>query len=545
VWAYLTARASYWSGLPLDGLYVFGFVLVAITATAHRRGLLAETTRHRSRTKVRLVMMAAIFTVLIGAEAQTSIDPGLANVAAVAVAFLVLAQTFAQLESENLRRDLEETSAALSHEASHDPLTGLCNRHVFQATLEQELRTSPESRVAVLFIDIDRFKELNDTFGHEAGDAALRLAADRTRSVLRSSDTAARFGGDEFVILVAPVAGEEEVIGLTERLLATFDRPFELPSGDLVHATISVGVNIADGRTSSRDVLRDADLALLEAKHRGRARYELATPRLRQRAEHRAAVARELADALEADRFDIALQPIVETATGLIVGAEALLRLRSTEGDDIPPSVFIPIAEETGLIIALGRWVLWKACRTAAAWPRDGKLLHVSVNVSARQLTTSFSTDVESALSETGLLPEQLLLEVTESSLVEDAAAAARTLGHLNELGVRIAVDDFGTGYSSLGQLRTLPIDVLKIDQSFIRGLGVHSADDRIVQAAIDLAHGAHLAIVAEGVETTAQLAHLKAIGCDYIQGYLVGMPVPPSTFPPANRTRVAVAARS
>jgi diguanylate cyclase (GGDEF)-like protein len=368
----------------------------------------------------------------------------------------------------------------LTHQAMHDALTGLPNRTLFLDRLAHALRRRRRGgtgALAVLFYDVDRFKVVNDSLGHAVGDRLLVDVAARVDAALRPADTVARFGGDEFTVLCEDIAGELEAVAIAQRLVDLFDEPFDI-DGREVFLSTSVGIALANGRTTGRstdrpdDLIRDADAAMYRAKELGKARYELFDTAMRTQALRRLELENALRRAVERDELRLHLQPEIDVETGAIVGFEALVRWEHPERGLLGPGDFVSLAEETGLIGAVGAWVLREACVLAASWATPGLL--ISVNVSARQLAGGDFTDlVASVLAETGLAPDMLCLELTESAVVESGAMA--TLEGLKRLGVRLAIDDFGTGYASLSYLWRFPADVVKIDQSFVRRL----EDDR------------------------------------------------------------------
>ncbi|MCU1463470.1 MAG: hypothetical protein JWO37_3545 [Acidimicrobiales bacterium] len=414
----------------------------------------------------------------------------------------------------------------LAHQALHDPLTGLPNRALFLDRLRVALARAGRrpSSVGVLFLDLDRFKVINDSLGHDAGDQLLVTMAARLQSTLRPMDTAARFGGDEFVILCEDLVAEAEAFSIAERICAAVAEP--VFSGDAeVHVTTSIGIALtADPDIRPEDLVRDADAAMYRAKERGKNRYEVFDAHMRDRAVARLAVETALRRAIERDEFVVYYQPAVALDSGRIVGAEALVRWQHPERGLVGPDDFIGLAEETGLIVPIGEWVLRQACTDAAAW-RPGQ---VWVNLASRQLSQpDFVDTVARVLADTGMPPPGLHLEITERVLMEDANATIAVLKKLKGLGVRVGVDDFGTGYSSLARLKQFPIDSVKIDRSFVNGLGHDAEDSAIVTAVISMAHALGLVAMAEGVETDEQLAELRALGCELGQGYLFGRPVP------------------
>src|SRR4051794_18144004 len=421
----------------------------------------------------------------------------------------------------------------LQYQAHHDPLTGLANRALFLERL-RGLLAAGDAGVAVVFVDLDNFKVINDSLGHEAGDRLLTVVAERLRRVLRPDDLIARFGGDEFAVLLAgPSAGGEAAARrVAERLAGALRAPVEL-DGHHRYVTASFGVRSAtSGATDPEELLRDADAAMYRAKELGKARCEVFDASMHERAVERLDLEGGLRRAIERDELRVLYQPQVEMATGQIVGAEALVRWQHPERGLVVPPVFIPIAEQTGLIVPIGAWVLRESCRQAAMWARTtGRRLTVSVNVSPRQLADDdFPRTVSDVLAETGLAPDLLCLEITESAVMADPDAASEALAVLKSLGVRLAIDDFGTGYSSLGQLKALlPVDTIKIDKSFVDGITVAGEDRAIIDAVLRLASGLGLAAVAEGVETVDQVRELLALGCDLSQGYHFARPQSPA----------------
>lgn len=436
-------------------------------------------------------------------------------------------------------RDVTERKAAelqLAHQAMHDSLTGLPNRSLFLDRLGHAMRRRRRGgtgALAVLFFDIDRFKVVNDSLGHAAGDRLLIDVAARVEAALRPSDTVARFGGDEFTVLCEDIAGELEAVAIAQRLVDLFDEPFDI-DGREVFLSSSVGIALANGSANGRcgqrpdDLIRDADAAMYRAKDLGKARYELFDTAMREQALRRLELENALRRAVERDELRLHLQPEIVVGTGRVVGFEALVRWAHLERGLLAPSDFISLAEETGLIVPIGEWVLRQACAIAAAWSTPDLIM--SVNVSARQLAGGDFVDLVAAtLRETGLAPEALCLELTESAVLESGAMAA--LEGLKRLGVRLAIDDFGTGWSSLGHLRRFPIDIVKLDRTFVSGLGREPQDASIASAIISLAHALGLSTVAEGIETSEQLAVLAELGCDLGQGYLFARPAPAETF--------------
>ena len=421
--------------------------------------------------------------------------------------------------------------------ALRDPLTGLPNRALIEDRLQQAITRADRTggRVAVLFLDLDRFKVINDSLGHQVGDDLLVSVSSRVRSVLRGSDTAGRFGGDEFVILCEDIANEEVVVDVAQRVVDAFAEPFKL-QGENVFLSASVGIAVASGGTCTATALvRDADAAMYRAKERGRNRFEMFDSEMRSMAVSRLEIERSLRHALDRDELELHFQPTVDIATQRVIGAEALLRWKREDGSFVGPDSFIRIAEETGMIRSIGAWALEDACLQLAKWKRmlgDDRRFTLAVNLSAHQIADSRIVDeVANVLRMTNVAPESLCLEITESALLHDLDAALDIVGKLRGLGVRVALDDFGTGYSSLRYLQQLPVDVLKIDRSFISRIGPASRDSSIVARMIDLAHALDLEVVAEGVETPAQLAELASMNCEVAQGFYFSAPQTADAF--------------
>jgi len=442
--------------------------------------------------------------------------------------------------SANVLADASErhtADEALRHRVLHDALTGLPNRLSFVESLQEALRraTASGSPVGILFLDLDHFKRINDSIGHHAGDELLRAVAPRLRAHLRPGDVVARFGGDEFGILVDRLADEGEAVAIAERVAGAFTEPYSMGGADHF-LTASVGIAVA--RPSGPEpvdaelLIRDADAAMYRAKERGRGRCELFDAEMRAGAVRRLEVERELRHALERQQLELHYQPVIALASGEVVALEALVRWRHPERGLLDPDEFVPIAEESGLIEPIGRWVQETACRQVLDWHSlhpDRRPLDVAVNLSVRQVAhRDLAASVAEILARTGLEPVNLRLEVTESALVEESATAIATLEALSEIGVRLVLDDFGTGYSSLAYLNRFPFDALKIDRSFIDGLGIEQERTAIVEAVIGMARALSLDAIAEGVESEVQLSELRRLGCDFAQGHLFAPPQAP-----------------
>ena len=412
------------------------------------------------------------------------------------------------------------------HQAFHDVLTGLPNRELFATKLEAALMLAGEStRIAVLFLDLDGFKNVNDSLGHNAGDELLQLVASRIQASIKDGDTAARFGGDEFAILLEfPRYRPGIPMEVAERLLTTLSAPFEV-AGQGVALTASIGV--ATAGAPGEDLLRNADLAMYHAKGSGKNRYDVFEQSMHTALVRRLALEEELQRAVEDDELMLVYQPIVGLRTGKLVGVEALLRWNHPERGVLGPDEFIQVAEESRLIVPIGDWVLQAACLQAASWQGRHPALAMGVNLSSVQIShTALSRDVAAVLAETGLDPRSLILEITETVLMQDTDSTSTRLRELKELGVQLAVDDFGTGYSSLQYLRGFPIDILKIAKSFIDGVAGASDESALARAIIDLGESFQLRVVAEGIETEDQLERLLRLGCELGQGFYFAKPM-------------------
>jgi len=445
------------------------------------------------------------------------------------------AAAFLVLRSVPLRL-LHGALARATHLATHDTLTGLPNRALFTDRVAQALAWSRREgdQLAVLYLDLDRFKEVNDTLGHAAGDRLLIAVAGRLRTCVRDTDTLGRLGGDEFAIVQVGIRQFGDVELLAQRLVSALDWPLDI-DGAQVTVGVSIGIAMRDmtdpaqSHTEVGALLQEADVALYRAKDEGRATYRFFAAEMNRRLRERRALEAAMQEALEQGQFRVHFQPQLDLAERRIVGAEALIRWHHPVRGDISPEAFIPLAEESGLIVRIGEWVLREACRQAALWPG---LRCMAVNVSPAQFRRpGFFDQVQQVLRETGLEPARLEIEITEGVLLNETAETLATLHRLRGLGVAIAMDDFGTGYSSLGYLQKFHFDKIKIDRSFVTGLATDAHAAAIVRAVVRMSHAMGISVIAEGVEQERQANLLEAEGCEEVQGFLFGRALPPAEF--------------
>lgn len=430
--------------------------------------------------------------------------------------------------------DRKRMEAELERLALYDSLTGLPNRALFSDRLRHAIeRRGRGQSTAVYFLDVDRFKRINDSLGHTAGDEVLREVAARIQRTLRPEDTVARFGGDEFTVLCESVGGVLEAVGVADRLQRDLAEPV-LAGGAELRLSASIGIALAepgDDVEGSR-LVEDADAAMYRAKERGGARTELFDMAMRERAVEELSIEQELQRGLEKGELRLFYQPLVNLESGEMVGAEALIRWEHPERGLLTPDKFLRVAEESGLIVQVGAWAVGEACRRLRDWDRrngGGSTFSLAVNLSARELThPDVVPTVLNAVRRSALDPNRLTIEVTESTAMADRDSGFRALRELSEQGVRIAIDDFGTGYSSLDHLREMPADILKIDRSFVAGMAANSPDSALVAAAIAMGRALDMEVVAEGIETTEQASDLRELGCLLGQGYLFAKPLPP-----------------
>jgi diguanylate cyclase (GGDEF)-like protein/PAS domain S-box-containing protein len=433
----------------------------------------------------------------------------------------------AQFQDISERKSMEQE---LVHQALHDSLTGLANRALLTDRLIQGLAGARRrgSRLAVMFIDLDRFKMVNDHFGHIAGDELLKHVGKRIAGAIRPGDTVARNGGDEFVVVCDDVS-LLATTQIAERIRDSIGKPFSNKDSQMT-VTASLGIAVADDNSTPESLLRDSDTAMYRAKERGRGHIELFDAALRTKLERQWSTESALGRALERAELTVHYQPVIDLSTGAMVAAEALLRWEHPHRGLVKPDEFISIAEETGLIVPIGAWVLEQACRQLVRWQHIEPMMSVAVNLSVRQMSaTDIAGVVEDVLKRTGARPENVCLELTESIFMEDAVYYGRTLASLKTLGVKLAIDDFGTGYSSLSYLRRFPFDAVKVDRTFVDGLGSDAHDSALVAAIVAMAEALDLEVTAEGIETQDQLVKLKKLGCRFAQGFYLARPMPPA----------------
>jgi diguanylate cyclase (GGDEF)-like protein len=435
-------------------------------------------------------------------------------------------------ESERRKTDeeLARREEELSFLATHDALTGLPNRTLILDRVEQMLARSARNQtpVGALFIDLDNFKSINDTLGHGAGDELLRAVTARLDGVIRDVDALGRLGGDEFVVISEALTLQVGPELIAERLLEALEQPFQLGTGKETRVSVTASIGIATGaHTSAEELLREADIAMYRAKWDGKHRYVVFEDGMQHAVQHRMELEMDLREALEKDEFFLAYQPTIALSDLSPTGLEALIRWRHPTRGVVQPDEFIPLLEETGLIVQVGKWVLEEACRQGARWRAAGYPVGMAVNVSGRQLDTDqLIGDIEGALSESGLEPEALTIEITETTLMRNAEETARRLKQIKTLGVRIAIDDFGTGYSSLAHLQRFPVDALKIDRSFVSQLQHNKEGETLIHTLVQLGKALSIETFAEGIEDQQELSLLQDEDCDKGQGFLFARPL-------------------
>ncbi len=447
-------------------------------------------------------------------------------------------------ERQQAQAALRESEEQLRHQAFHDALTGLPNRALMNDRLAIALAHAHRnlSRLAVMFLDVDRFKLINDSLGHSVGDELLRQVASRLASSLREGDTLARLGGDEFIILLPGLGEDTAAAKLAGKLLVALRQPFHLEGRELfLSASIGISLYPLDG-SDAETLVKNADVAMYRAKEQGRDNYQLYRAELHLRALKRMTLESQLRAAVGRDEFRIHYQPIVDLATSRIVAAEALVRWQHPDRGLVLPAEFISVAEETGLILPIGAWVLRTACQEAQSWVGRGlPAVRISINLSARQFQQEdFVRQVKGVLTETGLDPSRLELEITESVAMDNGDHTVTMLKRMQDLGVRLTIDDFGTGYSSLSYLKRFPLHALKIDRSFVQDIASDARNAAVAQAIVALGHGLDIDVIAEGVETEEQRTLLQAQGCQALQGYLFSRPLPPERFGALLRPRTS-----
>ncbi|MBG6221354.1 MULTISPECIES: EAL domain-containing protein [unclassified Janthinobacterium] len=465
--------------------------------------------------------LRASLTPLFGSLAQFSAFTLLVCLCAFGLTLLMVRRT---------RTAAQQAETHLHYLAHVDPVTQLPNRHEFNSALAYALTRADrqDSSVGLLLLDLDNFKVVNDTLGHHCGDQLLKLVAERLVSILRSADIICRIGGDEFVVIVEPADDASELASVARKVLAVLAAPFAL-EGHQLYVSASIGVSLYPFDAQDVTTLtRNADTAMYHAKHQGKNRYAVFQSEMELRAQRRLRIEANLRRALQNEELYLHYQPQIDLRSGRIVGVEALIRWHCREMGQLSPSEFIPVAEESGIIVELGRWVLQSACRQAALWCKAGlldSLEHVAVNLSACQARDpGLMDDIRAILHETQLPHGLLELEITEGVLMDNIHANVELMRRLQETGIHLSVDDFGTGYSSMSYLKRLPIDQLKIDRSFVHDLP--GEGEAIVTAIIAMAHSLHLKVVAEGVETLQQVEFLRKAGCDNVQGYFFARPM-------------------
>jgi diguanylate cyclase (GGDEF)-like protein/PAS domain S-box-containing protein len=454
---------------------------------------------------------------------------GVHAVLEIAVAPLEGGRLALALTDVSRERQLEERLSTL---VDRDPLTGLPNRRLFEDRLEMALAQAHRyrHRVALIFLDLDRFKQVNDNLGHAAGDELLKGVSERLAASVREGDTVARLAGDEFTLLLPGIHYAEDLAAISRKLVEALRKPFRVEGRD-VRVTASGGISLYPEDGEERDaLLRSADTAMYRAKERGRDNFQLFSPAMAEKALERRALEDSLKSALDKRELTLHYQPCLELATGRVVGVEALLRWLRPELGVMPPKDFMALADFTGVMLSVGPWVLETACRQTREWQRRGSRgLRAMVNLSAHELQQEdFIVHVEKALAASGLPPDSLHLEIPEGYAMQDLARTVETLRALRSVGVHLAIDGFGAGFTSLAHLRQLPVDALKIDLSFVRGATTDADDASVVTAVIAVAHSLGLRVIAQGVESEAQVALLRSLGCDEVQGYLWSPPVPP-----------------
>jgi diguanylate cyclase (GGDEF)-like protein len=547
------ATGTYVPGQPSDVVVALGSLLWAAAAShpsaRHQTTPERNGTRGLSRLRLLMVALALLIAPAVLVVEDMTAAPGTAEagevsgieedrenveiaIAAVLLSVLVAGRLYSSVTRlDGALRSRAHLESELQRQALRDDLTDLPNRTLFMERLEAAL-VRDRDHVAVLFCDLDDFKTVNDTLGHASGDELLIAVAARLRASMRPSDLAARFGGDEFAVLLEGIGDADAASAIAERLVDAFRKPIVMDAQPYA-VRASIGVALGAGAAEASDVLRNADIAMYLAKSQGKGRFELFHPGMHASVVNRLALRASLERAIEESEFELQYQPILALASDEITSVEALVRWKHPDRGTIPPGEFIPLAEQVGLIVPLGRWVLNTACGQLRDWIDRGASadLKMSVNVSPIQLADPmFVGDVRKALAVSGIRPANLILELTEGALI-DAERANRVLRELKALGIRLAVDDFGTGYSAMSYLGRFPIDILKIDRSFVTAMGRDTREATLVSTIVRLAGNLDLETVAEGIEDASQLDELRLLGCDFGQGYLLGRPVDPAVM--------------
>jgi len=549
LYGHLRLLDAYHTGDSIDWIWLVEGTLCALAA--YLQLTVATTESHAPRSRggspsiLPYLSVAAGFAILVAVVRPAwASDVGRAVFGAITLtALVVVRQLLAARDNARLLAERAEREARFRHEALHDPLTGLANRALLRDRAEHALlRASrrPSLPLAMIFLDLDNFKTVNDSLGHAAGDALLVEASHRLVACVRASDTVARLGGDEFAIFIEEPTDGESCALVTARILAAMERPFEVERRD-IFVGASLGVAVAAAGETADDLLRNADVAMYMAKTRGKGRFEYFQPAMRTLAMDRMELETDLRHALDAQEFVLHYQPIVILETGAITGVEALVRWQHPRRGLLAPSEFISAAEETGMIVPLGAWVLREACRQAAVWHRrqaedggDTSPLAISINVSGRQLVTpQIVQDVRTAIETSGIDPQTVILELTESVLTEQTDPVLETLRELKMLGVRLAIDDFGTGYSSLSSLHQLPIDILKIAKPFIDHIDETRGRHALAHAIITLGNTLAVRTIAEGIELPGQRDRLQQLGCELGQGFHFSHPLSAAELEP------------
>ena len=530
IYGVLNSAGSFETGGFADAFWMAFYILIGAAAlhpASGREPTVREVRVGRiTRARVAVLCVVVVTVPLINLFWGKPFDQVLMNLSSIAMALLVLVRMI------GLMRVLQENERIARHEARHDALTGLANRVNFLDHVEQFLRSSHAGTVAVLFIDIDEFKLVNDSLGHHAGDDLLVTVSERLRACVRDVDLVARLSGDEFAILLESAVDKQDAMAVAKRILHHLNQPINIVGRDvMISASVGISVEQCGWVGNADELLQAADVAMYQAKRKGRGRFEMSEPGMQVEALDLIRLRSDLQLALERGQFRLHFQPITRLQDREVVAVEALLRWEHPARGLVTPDLFIPLAEQTGQIVPIGRWVLREACAQLMRWRRDlqgNAPRGLSVNLSVRQLhDPKLLEDVADALAESGLEPSALTLEITESILVEDADRGSRTLEQLKALQVKIAIDDFGTGYSALSYLRRFPVDTIKIDRSFVNEMESSPTCESLLRAIIDMAHTLHMTTVAEGIETKAQEATLARLGCDFGQGFSLARPAP------------------